>query len=298
MPDSTDKQADDDGSARHSAQHREGAHAPGPGTPAAETRSSHAAKGSHAKDNDDDGGKGSGGGGNWGWLREILVIIAVALILSFLIKTFLFRAFFIPSGSMENTLRIDDRIFVNLLAKETGDIERGDVVVFEDNMGWLPPVVQQPDGPANWFNEALTFVGLIPDSSQQHLVKRVIGVGGDHVVCCNAEGQITINGEPIEEPYLYPGAAPSDSEFDVKVPEGKIWVMGDHRNASSDSREHHRTDGNGFVDVDAVEGEAVVIAWPLSHFDFLGSYPEVFDNIPEPDSSAQSLTRPEPVGAE
>ncbi len=296
MPDSTDRQADGDDSARHSANHRADAAEASGADGTKDKPKSHAA-GSHSTDKGDDDGKGKGRN-NWGWLREILVIIAVALILSFLIKTFLFRAFFIPSGSMEDTLRIDDRIFVNLLAKETGEIERGDVVVFEDNLDWLPPVAEQPDGGANWFNEALTFVGLLPDNSRQHLVKRVIGVAGDQVVCCNAEGQTTINGEPIEEPYLYPGAAPSDSPFDVVIPEGKIWVMGDHRNASSDSREHHRTSGAGFVDLDAVEGEAVVIAWPLSHFDILGSYPEVFEDVPEPDSSPQSVSRqvPEPAG--
>lgn len=231
--------------------------------------------------------------GNWGWLREIVVIIAIALVLSFLIKTFLFRAFFIPSGSMENTLRIDDRIFVNLLAQETGRIERGDIVVFKDNMGWLPTTPQQPEDSTNWLNDFLTFVGLLPDSSEQHLVKRVIGIGGDHVVCCDAQGRITVNGEPIEEPYLYPGATPSEMPFNVMVPEGKIWVMGDHRNASADSREHQRAAGTGFVDLDAVEGEAVIVAWPLSHFDILGSYPEVFEDVPaNPQSAAQPAGTP------
>ncbi|WP_051298368.1 signal peptidase I [Arthrobacter castelli] len=268
MPDSTANHADDGAD-------------PGK-TPADETHSD--GPGSRSARRADAGRKK---GGNWGWLREIVVIIAIALVLSFLIKTFLFRAFFIPSGSMEDTLRIDDRIFVNLLAQETGKIERGDIVVFKDNMGWLPETPAQAEGGTNWLNEFLTFVGLLPDNSEQHLVKRVIGIGGDHVVCCDAQGRISVNGEPIEEPYLYPGATPSEMPFNVMVPEGKIWVMGDHRNASADSREHQRAEGTGFVDLDSVLGEAVVVAWPLSHFDILGSYPDVFEDVPDnPQSGA------------
>lgn len=243
------------------------------------------------------GGKKNSSSGPWGWLRELVMIVAIALVLSFLIKTFLFRAFYIPSGSMENTLEINDRIFVNLLVPEPMSIERGDIVVFKDTKGWLPPAEEQPAGLQTWINEALTFIGLIPDSSQQHLVKRVIGLGGDHVVCCDAEGRVTVNGEPIEEPYLYPGAVPSEAEFDVVVPEGMLWVMGDHRNASSDSREHQRQSGDGFIDVEDVDGEAVVIAWPLNHITLLGGYNEVFEDVPEP-SSAQNALEQQPGALE
>ncbi|MHA7264077.1 signal peptidase I [Arthrobacter sp. TMN-37] len=230
-------------------------------------------------------GKGSGGkgGGVLAWLKEIATIVVIALVLSFLIKTFLFRAFFIPSGSMENTLQIDDRIFVNQLVPEPFALERGDVVVFRDDEGWLPEAAAGTE--SNWLTEALVFVGLAPDESQQHLVKRVIGLAGDRVVCCDEEGRITVNGEPLDEPYLFPGAAPSDSPFEITVPEGKIWVMGDHRNASADSRANQDKDG-GFIDVDAIEGKASVIAWPIGNAAFLGSYPEVFDGIPEPAAGA------------
>lgn len=243
----------------------------------------------------DDGGSAAHRLGRqaWGWGKEIIIIIAIAVVLSFLIKTFLFRAFFIPSGSMENTLRIDDRIFVNLLVPKPIAIERGDVVVFKDTLGWLGEVEEPP---TNWITQAGTFIGLLPDSSQQHLVKRVIGLPGDTVKCCDAEGKVSVNGQPLTEPYLYPGAAPSDFAFDWTVPEGHLWVMGDHRNNSQDSRAHQVTDGTGFVPIDSVEGRAVVIAWPLQHWGILGNYPEVFANVPEPKSSSVSSPAHVPVG--
>ncbi len=217
------------------------------------------------------------------WLKEIATIVIIALVLSFLIKTFLFRAFFIPSGSMENTLQIDDRIFVNQLVPAPFALQRGDIVVFLDTEGWLP---QQPPssqtGSTNWVQEALVFVGLAPDQSEQHLVKRVIGLAGDHVVCCDAQGRITVNGEPLDEPYLFPGASPSDDSFDVTVPAGKIWVMGDHRNASADSRANQDKPGKGFIDVANIEGRAAVIAWPFNRAGFLDNYPGVFAGIPAP----------------
>lgn len=228
-----------------------------------------------------DGASGGSVGRSLGsWAKEILIIVSVALLLSFLIKTFLFRAFFIPSGSMENTLEIDDRIFVNQLVPEPFELKRGDVVVFRDTREWLPETAQGSTS-SNWFKEALVFVGLLPDESQQHLVKRVIGLAGDRVVCCDAQGRVTVNGEPLNEPYLYPGASPSDIPFDVTVPEGTIWVMGDHRNASADSRANRDKPGEGFIAVDDIEGKAAVIAWPLNRIGFLGNYPDVFTGVPE-----------------
>lgn len=222
----------------------------------------------------------------WAWGKEIVTILAIALVLSFLIKTFLFRAFYIPSGSMENTLRIDDRIFVNLLVPEPFALKRGDVVVFKDTQGWLPPESVKT-GPFSWIGDVATFIGVAPDSSQQHLVKRVIGLPGDHVKCCDAAGKLTINGTAITEPYLFPGASPSDSTFDVTVPAGHIWVMGDHRNNSEDSRAHQKDSGTGFVPISDVEGRAVVIAWPLNHTGILGNYPDVFAKVPEPSAVGQ-----------
>ncbi|WP_394252469.1 signal peptidase I [Arthrobacter pityocampae] len=226
------------------------------------------------------------------WLKEIGTIVVIALVLSFLIKTFLFRAFFIPSGSMEETLEIDDRIFVNQLVPQPFDLQRGDIVVFRDTEGWLP---ERTGAPVGWFKEALIFVGLAPDESQQHLVKRVIGLPGDRVICCDAEGRLTVNGEPLEEPYLFPGANPSDLPFDVVVPEGKLWVMGDHRNASADSRANQTKPGLGFVDIDDVEGKAAVIAWPLNRLGFLATPTDVFDGVPDPEPASPSPA-PTPTG--
>jgi signal peptidase I len=230
------------------------------------------------------------------WLKEVGTIIAIALVLSFLIKTFLFRAYYIPSGSMENTLELDDRIFVNLLVPKPFALERGDIVVFKDTQDWLKPVPAAAPGPFDWATEAMVFIGLVPDESQQHLVKRVIGLPGDTVACCDAQGRVTVNGTGLDEPYLYPGAKPSDQTFRVTVPAGKIWVMGDHRNNSSDSREHMATPGGGFININDVEGRATVIAWPLNRFTILGNYPDVFRNVPAPSSSSVATPSATPAG--
>ncbi|ALO66562.1 S26 family signal peptidase [Arthrobacter alpinus] len=229
------------------------------------------------------------------WGKEILTIVLIALVLSFLIKTFLFRAFFIPSGSMENTLQINDRIFVNLLVPQPIGLKRGDVVVFKDSQGWLSeePVANKPSG---WLNDVATFIGLAPDSSQQHLIKRVIGMPGDKIICCNSDGKLTVNGTAITEPYLFPGASPSDTTFSVTVPEGHLWVMGDHRNNSMDSRAHNSLNKTGFVPISDVEGRAVVIAWPLSRVGILGNYPDVFADVPDPQSESVSSPTPTPAG--
>ena len=127
--------------------------------------------------------------------------------------------------------------------------------------------------------DGLTFVGLLPDNSEQHLVKRVIGLPGDHVVCCDAGGQLTVNGAPLDEKYINPAEIPQVRDFDVVVPAGKVWVMGDNRNHSADSRAHMDTNG-GFVNESDIEGKAAVIAWPLNRISALDNYPDVFRNVP------------------
>jgi signal peptidase I len=221
----------------------------------------------------------SGGSQVLAWLKEIATVVVIAVVLSFLIKTFLFRAFFIPSESMVNTLDIDDRIFVNLLVPEPFSLSRGDVVVFRDTKGWLPPAEEKTEGPFTWVQDGLTFVGLLPDNSEQHLVKRVIGLPGDHVVCCDDGGKLTINGTAIDEGYVNSAEVPQVRNFDVTVPEGKVWVMGDNRNHSADSRAHMDSDG-GFIDIADLEGKAAVIAWPLNRITTLGNYPDVFRSVP------------------
>jgi signal peptidase I len=213
------------------------------------------------------------------WLKEVATVVVIAVVLSFLIKTFLFRAFWIPSESMVNTLDVDDRIFVNLLVPEPFALSRGDVVVFRDTKGWLPAVQEKPAGPFTWVQQGLVFVGLLPDNSEQHLVKRVIGLPGDHVICCDAGGKLTINGSAIDETYVNPAETPLIRTFDVVVPQGKVWVMGDNRNHSADSRSHLDTNG-GFIDLPDVEGKAAVIAWPLNRISALDNYPDVFRNVP------------------
>lgn len=219
------------------------------------------------------------------FIRDLLVIFVVAVLVSFLIKTFLIRSFFIPSQSMEQTLEVDDRIIVNELVPDVVPIEHGDVVVFQDPGGWLPARVEPEQPPlvaaVDWF---LAFVGLSAPDSNDHLVKRVIGVGGDHVVCCNALGQMSVNGVPLDEPYvaLPPGETRvSRDDFDVTVPEGSLWVMGDNRYNSKDSRYNGDTPLKGFVPVDNVVGRAFVVSWPLSRWAWLGNYPEVFEGVEE-----------------
>ena len=215
------------------------------------------------------------------WVKEVATVVLVAIVLSFLIKTFLFRAFYIPSESMVSTLDVNDRIFVNLLVPEPFALERGDVVVFRDTQGWLAPAVSKPAGPFTWVQDGLTFIGLLPDNSEQHLVKRVIGLPGDHVVCCDAGGRLMVNGAPLEETYINPAEVPQIRDFDVVVPEGKVWVMGDNRNHSADSRAHADTNG-GFVDIADIEGRAAVIAWPFNRLGALDNYPDVFRGVPAP----------------
>ena len=215
------------------------------------------------------------------WVKEVATVVLVAIVLSFLIKTFLFRAFYIPSESMVNTLDVNDRIFVNLLVPEPFALERGDVVVFRDTQGWLVPAAQKAAGPFTWVQDGLTFIGLLPDNSEQHLVKRVVGLPGDRVACCDAGGRLMVNGTPLDETYINPAEVPQVREFDVVVPEGKVWVMGDNRNHSADSRAH--TDSNGgFVNIADIEGRAAVIAWPLNRIGALDNYPDVFRGVPAP----------------
>ena len=197
-------------------------------------------------------------------LRELPILIVSALILSMIVKTFFIQFFYIPSGSMENTLLVNDRVGVNKLGAIFSDIKRGEVVVFRDPADWLSVPTEDQRGVRKVVKDALVFVGVLPDPSKQYLIKRVIGVGGDRVVCCNADDQIEVNGIAVNEPYIYPGDRPSESEFDVKVPEGFIWVLGDHRGASADSRFHTEDPNKGMVPLDKVTGRAVFVIWPFS----------------------------------
>jgi signal peptidase I len=205
-------------------------------------------------------------------LRELPILIVVALAVSLLIKTFLVQFFYIPSGSMENTLQIQDRVAVNKLPFISKNISRGDVVVFRDPANWLPEqYVDEQNKIVSKIKEGLVLVGVLPNPAKQYLVKRVIGVAGDKIICCAKDGKLTINGKETDEPYIFKGNKPSELEFNVTVPEGKIWVMGDHRGASADSRYHQDDVNNGFVPVSKVTGRVYAIIWPFKNLSLVSS---------------------------
>lgn len=219
-------------------------------------------------------------------LRDLVVIFLIAILISFLVKTFLMRPFYIPSESMAETLQVNDRIAVSLLQPELIDIERGDIVVFEDPGGWLQHApAEERSGAAGYMHDFLVFIGLAPDESHGYLVKRVIGLPGDVVACCNDFGQVTVNGTPINEPYLHLEDASlpaSGTEFEVTVPEDSLWVLGDNRYHSADSRAHTSGPHDGFVPLDNVVGRAILTTWPVDRWRWLDNHSAVFANVPEP----------------
>jgi len=205
-------------------------------------------------------------------LREVPIIIVAALVVSVVVKTFFIHFFYIPSGSMQNTLQIGDRIAVNKFATFFSDIRRGEVVVFKDPANWLggAPATKE-NAIVGKIKSGLEWTGILPDPAKQYLIKRTIGVGGDHVVCCDKAGYLQVNGISIHEPYIFTGNNPSDSKFDVTVPKGFIWVMGDHRGASADSRFHTEDAHKGMVPLKDVVGRAEFIIWPFNHLGFLSA---------------------------
>ena len=206
-------------------------------------------------------------------LRELPILVVVALAVSLVIKTFLVQFFYIPSGSMENTLQINDRVAVNKLPFIGKSIGRGDVVVFRDPDNWLPePYEIDGNKYLAKVKEGLVAVGVLPNPAKQYLVKRVIGVAGDKVECCSKGKKLMINGVEIKEPYIFSGNSASDTNFNVTVPEGKIWVMGDHRAASADSRFHQEDINKGMVPTSKVTGKVVGIIWPIKNLGFVSSY--------------------------
>ncbi|OEI69454.1 signal peptidase I [Curtobacterium sp. ER1/6] len=229
------------------------------------------------------------GNGVLTFLRDLVIIFLAALLVSFLVKTFLIRSFYIPSESMEDTLHVNDRVIVNELVPDVVSLKRGDVVVFKDPGGWLTgsevPSVAPTTQPAKAIDFLLTQVGLGTGDSDDHLIKRVIGLPGDKVTCCNDLGQMSVNGVPLKEPYtLLPNGAPASADpFSVTVPEGTIWVMGDNRNNSRDSRYNRDTPSKGFVPLSDVTGRAFVISWPMSRWTWLDDHPEVFAGVEEKD---------------
>lgn len=201
--------------------------------------------------------------------KELPVLIVVALVLALVIKTYVIQAFYIPSGSMQNTLAIGDRVLINKVVYHIRGIARGDIVVFNGDGSWD---IGKPKPHPNIFSKILTDLKDIAGASADDdvYIKRVIGLPGDHVVCCNTQGKITVNGVALTEgSYLYPGNAPSATPFKVTVPAGHLWVMGDHRAISYDSRGHMGDPGGGAIPEKAVMGRAFVRIWPPSRWDLL-----------------------------
>jgi len=225
--------------------------------------------------------------GVWPLVRDVLVILLIAVVVSVVVKTFLVRSFYIPSGSMEQTLQVQDRILVDELTPRFGGYERGDVIVFRDPGGWLSTAPQPEHSvlveAVDW---VLSAVGISTSDSDEHLIKRIIGLPGDHVVCCNAMGQVTVNDVPIDETsYLNLAAgqrAPDAYEYDVTVPDDGLWVLGDNRDRSQDSRYHTDQPTQGFVPLDNVVGRAFLITWPLNRFGLIDFHHGVFSGVPDP----------------
>ncbi|MDN5856447.1 MAG: signal peptidase I [Actinomycetia bacterium] len=212
--------------------------------------------------------------------QETLLLLGVALVLALIVKSFFVQAFYIPSGSMEPTLIENDRILVEKVSYWAGEIDRGDVVVFDDPGGWLS--AEQSNQPSNALQQGLELIGLYPSGG--HLVKRVIGVGGDVVAYCSGASRVKVNGDLIDEPYLPDGGEGFETPkkgkpgcTTVPVPEDELWVMGDNRGHSADSRAHTGEPGGGTISIDEVVGKDWLIVWP---WDRIGTVSDqhAFDN--------------------
>jgi signal peptidase I len=217
---------------------------------------------------------------------EAVILLSIAAVIAVAVHSFLFQAFFIPSGSMENTLHVGDRVLVNRLSYKVGHVQRGQIVVFSGVDSWTPEgSISRPHNPVlKELQKVGGYLGFAP-TGDTDFIKRVIGIPGDHVTCCDAQGRIKVNGKALDENYLSSGAEPDPHAtttqvnagipFDITVPPGQLWVEGDHRDNSADSRSHTGNPGGGTIPIKKVVGRAFVVVWPVSHWRGLsipGSY--------------------------
>lgn len=219
-------------------------------------------------------------------ILEYALTIVIALVVAVLIKTFLVQPFFIPSASMRPTLVENDKILVSKLHPGILDIERGDIIVFEDPDNWVGADPNAQLTPRQQFARVLSYVGLAPDPSENHLVKRLIGKPGDRVTCTVRGGPMSVNGVELDEPYINPDSGACQTTFDVRVPAGKLWVMGDNRFSSADSAFHYSQGGNPYVDQQLVTGRAVVIFLPVDRWRILDDGRATFSDVPAASASA------------
>ncbi|MBB4933548.1 signal peptidase I [Lipingzhangella halophila] len=239
-------------------------------------------------------GKGEKQGSFW---KELPILIVIALVLAFIIKTWVVQAFYIPSKSMEDTLLVGDRVLVNKLVYQIRDIERGDIVVFNGSGSWDEENSVEVEEPANPIAHGFTWVGqqIGAKPTGKDYIKRVIGVPGDTVECCDSENRVLVNDEPLDETYLYPGSQSTHTEFGpIEVPEGRLWLMGDHRERSYDSRLHQDDPGGGSVSEESVEGRAFVLIWPVDRFETF-STPDTFSELEERTESASTAAAALPL---
>ena len=215
----------------------------------------------------------------WTWTKELLIIVVSALVLSFLLKTFFVQSFWIPSSSMESTLDVGDRILVSKWRPGPLDLRHGDIIVFVDPNNWLSAEeVKAGSGPQGVLGDVLRFTGLLPEDSGEHLVKRVVGLPGDIVECRTGDGPVYVNDVALDEPYVAPGVVPCagyPTPWRTEVPPDYVWVMGDNRGNSADSRAHPGDPGGGSIPIDHVVGTAFVTVWPFEHWTGLDNpFPE------------------------